>query len=217
MTLTTAVRAEIGNIITHAVGIVLALAALITGLVTVYGSAYTAAARASVWVYGLCMVALYTASAVYHSVFRRPSWQRVCRRFDHAAIYLMIAGTYTPFLWIALSDTAGIRWSALIWGIAAVGVTLKLAMAARFHLLSVLCYLGMGWLALWLLPDLWRTVPAAGIAWLVIGGLCYSVGCLFYIAKQHPFAHVVWHCFVLAGSAAQWCSVQFYVLPQGAL
>ncbi len=217
MTLTTTIRAEIGNIITHAVGILLALGALGTGLYTVYGTAHTAAARASVWVYGLCMLTLYTASTVYHSVFSRPQWQRFCRRFDHAAIYLMIAGTYTPFLWIVLQGETGIRWSAVIWGIAAIGVSIKLAFAARFRLLSTLCYLGMGWLALWLLPDLWRTVPAAGLIWLVVGGVFYSLGCLFYMAKHRPYAHVIWHCFVLAGSIAHWCSVQFYVLPQGAL
>lgn len=217
MTLTATIRAEIGNIITHGIGIVLALVALVTGLLTVYGSAHTVAARAATWIYGLCMIALYTASTVYHSVFAHPTWQRFCRRFDHAAIYLMIAGTYTPFLWIALDATAGLYWSVIIWSIAALGVVMKLIFAARFQILSVLCYLGMGWLALWLLPDLREVLPWQGLLWLALGGLFYSLGCLFYIAKHRPYAHVVWHCFVLAGSIAQWYSIQFYVLPQGAL
>ncbi len=210
-------KEEIWNIVTHALGIILGIAALIYGLYTVSQSGYSPWSYAAIWVYGLSFIILYICSTVYHSFFPFPRWKAFCRRFDHAAIYIMIAGSYTPYLWISLRDGNGFTWSALIWGIALVGICFKLFFAGRFKLFSTICYLLMGWLAAFLLPELWQTVSLPGLIWLALGGVFYTVGSIFYMQKKMPYAHPVWHVFVLLGSVFQWFSIQYYVLPGGAL
>lgn len=204
---------EIANSISHATGIIGSLIALGIGLHTLAPMHASPRDYAAVWVYGLCSLALYTASTVYHALFRKPHAQRIARRFDHAAIYLMIAGSYTPLLWIALGD-AGNLWSLLIWTVAFIGIAFKTVFAGRFQWFSTLCYLGMGWLSVLLWPELRASVPAEGLYLLLAGGVLYSVGSLFYMWKKLPFQHFIWHLFVLGGSLTQWLCIQLYVIAR---
>lgn len=215
--MTRELRAEIGNIATHALGIIMSIIALGLGVWSLWQFHAAPLAHAALWVYGLCAVALYTASTVYHSLFAAPLARKVARRFDHAAIYLMIAGSYTPFLWIALPNRGGFTWSIVIWGIAIVGIIFKVFYAGRFKTISTLLYLAMGWLAVVMWPDLTASLPTAAIHLLLAGGVVYTLGSIFYLWQKLPYQHVIWHVCVLAGSSLQWLAIQLYVLPLGGL
>ena len=154
---------------------------------------------------------------MYHSLFAAPLARKVARCFDYAAIYLMIAGSYTPFLWIALPNRGGFTWSIVIWGIAIVGIVFKVFYAGRFKTISTLLYLAMGWLAVVMWPDLTATLPPAAIHLLLAGGVVYTLGSIFYLWQKLPYQHVIWHACVLAGSILQWLAIQLYVLPLGGL
>lgn len=210
-------REEIWHIVSHGVGIACGLVALGIAIQTLYSGSYPVIAHVAMWIYTLSVILLYTCSTLYHSVFALPQVRRWCRRLDHASIYIMIAGSYTPFLWIALARHHGFSWSIVIWTIALIGGTIKLCFAGRFPLLSTACYLGMGWLSVFLLPDLLITVPMPGLYTLLAGGISYSVGAAFYLWKRLPYHHAIWHFLVLIGSICQWVSIQYYVLPGGLL
>ena len=215
--MTRELRAEIGNIATHALGILMSVIALGIGVWSLSHLRAAPLAHAALWIYGLCAVALYTASTVYHSLFAAPLARKVARRFDHAAIYLMIAGSYTPFLWITLPNRGGFTWSIVIWGSAIVGIIFKVFYAGRFKTISTLLYLAMGWLAVVMWPDLTASLPTAAIHLLLAGGVVYTLGSIFYLWQKLPYQHVIWHVCVLAGSILQWLAIQLYVLPLGGL
>lgn len=210
-------KEEIWNISTHAFGILFGIGVLGYAIYTLAVGDYPLRAHAAMWIYGLCFILLYTTSTLYHSMFRKPNLRKICQRFDHASIFFMIAGSYTPMLWIALAKHGGFSWSILIWTIAAIGATFKLFFAGKFPWLSTICYLVMGWLSIILVPDLLATVPMNGIYALLAGGIAYSLGALFYMWKKLPYHHAIWHFFVLAGSGLQWLTIQYYVLPGSAL
>lgn len=203
------------NAITHGVGTALAVA----GLVFLVVSAY---AYGGLWhlvsfsVYGASLVLLYLASTLYHS-FRDERSKRRLRILDHAAIYLLIAGTYTPFALVVLHGVLGWTVFSLVWGLAAVGVLFQLFFVNRYRKAATLCYLFMGWLAVFFLQPLAATLSAAGLYWLAAGGVLYSVGACFYLCRRLPYHHAVWHLFVLAGSAAHFVAVARYVLPVSVL
>jgi len=170
-------------------------------------------------VFGLSLIALYAASALYHLLPLSPSGVARLRRLDHMAIFVLIAGTYTPFCLLALDG--GWRWGllALIWGLALCGVLLKLLWMDASRWLSVVLYLGMGWVAVIAAPALFRAVPPDGITWMLAGGLVYSAGALVYgLKRPNPVPgtfgfHEVWHLFVIAGSACHFWAVLHYVAP----
>ena len=201
---------EVLNAVTHGVGAALAAAAL-TGMLVYY-------AGDGVWhltsclVYGISLVLLYLASTLYHS-FRNLRVKAVFKAIDHAAIYVLIAGNYTPFALIPLHGSLGWTICGIVWGLAAVGIVLQIFAAQRFRIVRTLCYLGMGWFAVVMIQPLLATMPEAAIWWLVAGGLCYTVGAVFYLARRLPYSHVIWHVFVMAGSALHFYSVFHYVLP----
>lgn len=201
---------EVLNAVTHGVGAALASAAL-TGMLVYY-------AGDGVWhltsclVYGISLVLLYLASTLYHS-FRNLRVKAVFKAIDHAAIYVLIAGNYTPFALIPLHGSLGWTIFGIVWGLAAVGIVLQIFAAQRFRIVRTLCYLGMGWFAVVMIQPLLATMPEAAIWWLVAGGLCYTVGAVFYLARRLPYSHVIWHVFVMAGSALHFYSVFHYVLP----
>ena len=201
---------EVLNAVTHGVGAALAAAAL-TGMLVYY-------AGDGVWhltsclVYGISLVLLYLASTLYHS-FRNLRVKAVFKAIDHAAIYVLIAGNYTPFALIPLHGSLGWTIFGIVWGLAAVGIVLQIFAAQRFRIVRTLCYLGMGWFAVVMIQPLLETLPEATIWWLVAGGLCYTVGAVFYLARRLPYSHVIWHVFVMAGSALHFYSVFHYVLP----
>lgn len=202
---------EIINAVTHGIGAVLSLAALIVMLY------YTISEDRSAWhitsfaVYGISMFILYLCSTLYHSFFKSPKLHALFKIFDHAAIYLLIAGTYTPFLLIPLHGDVGTALAYVIWSTALVGIVLKVFYAKRFNLLSTLCYLGMGWLIIFFVQDLWQNLSPAAFYWLLAGGLAYTCGAVFYMLKKMPFSHCIWHLFVLAGSATHFVAIFFYL------
>ena len=158
---------------------------------------------------------LYLASTTYHAV-RHAGLKTRLRVFDHASIYGLIAGTYTPFL-LALPG----RWPtwglAAVWLMAAVGVAFKVAFGFRHERLSVGMYLAMGWIGVLAMGPLVQRITADGVAWLLAGGLAYSVGTLFYVRKDVKYAHAIWHLFVLAGSALHYGAIVLYVMPRAYL
>jgi len=164
-------------------------------------------------VYGATLVCLYLSSTLYHG-FRSPAVKRILRYFDHSAIYLLIAGTYTPFTLVSLRGGWGWTLFALIWGLAFVGLVMTVLGAGRSRILASLVYIGMGWLVVIAIKPLLAAIPAGGIAWLVAGGMSYTLGVVFYVWKGLPFNHAIWHLFVLAGSVCHFMAILLYVLPE---
>jgi len=199
------------NAITHGVGAILS----VLGLVVLAVAAYT---HGSIWhvisfsMYGFSLVLLYLASTLYHS-FTGAKIKYIFKIFDHAAIYLLIAGTYTPFTLVLLHGVLGWTIFGVIWSLACVGVVLTIFFVQRFKLLSTICYIGMGWLILVCLKPLAAVLPTAGLGWLIAGGVFYTVGAVFYLCQRLPYNHAVWHLFVLAGSVSHFITVYYYVLP----
>lgn len=202
---------ELANSTTHGLGTGLAIAALV--LLVVFASLHGSARHVvGTTLFGACLVVLYAMSTLYHA-FRGPRVKKVFHILDHSAIFLLIAGTYTPFCLGPLWGAWGWSLFGLIWGLATLGVTFKAVFGPRLPALSTSVYLAMGWIVLIAILPLWRHLPAGGLFWLFLGGASYSVGVAFYIWHRLPFHHAVWHLFVLAGSACHVVAVMAYVIP----
>jgi hemolysin III len=167
-------------------------------------------------VYGISMVALYLSSTLYHG-FRDEKKRELFKLFDHCAIYLLIAGSYTPFLLVSIRGPVGWLLFALVWGLAVFGITLKIKYRNRFSVLRVATYVVMGWLALFAGNELTESMASGGFMLLLVGGLVYTVGVIFYVFHQIPYNHAIWHLFVLGGSTCHYFAIYYYVLPQQAL
>lgn len=191
-------REELANVVTHGIGAAAALAgaAVLIVLASLRGDAWKIV---GISIFASSLVALYTASTLYHAA-RGPRIKARLKLIDHAAIYLLIAGTYTPFLITALRGGWGWSIFGVIWGLAVVGIAMKLLFIGRFRLLSTLTYVAMGWLVLIAVGPLVRALDGVTLAWLVAGGLAYTAGTPFYHGRRLPYAHAIWHVFVLAGS-----------------
>jgi hemolysin III len=202
---------EIANRLTHGVGALLGVAGLVLLVVASArnGDAWHVVSTA---IFGATLVLLYTASTLYHS-FSGERARQLLRKFDHAAIFLLIAGTYTPFVLVTLRGAWGWSLFGVVWGLAIVGVALKFWFAGRFRVVSTLIYLAMGWLVLIALKPLVAALPSGGMKLLVAGGLCYTGGAVFYLWRSLPYHHAIWHVFVLGGSACHWAAVFCYVVP----
>ncbi len=202
---------EIANSLTHGLGALLAIGGLAT-LVTL------AALRGDVWhvvscsIYGAAMVVLYTASTLYHGI-TAPRAKSALQVFDHAAIFLLIAGTYTPFTLVSLRGPWGWSIFGTVWGLAAAGIILEIVFSGRWPALSLALYLAMGWVAVVAVKPLLAVVPTGGLVLLVLGGLAYTAGIGFYVWKKLPYGHAIWHLFVLAGTMLHFFAVLFYVVP----
>lgn len=203
---------ELANTITHGFGLVCSL----TGLAILLTLAFL---RGGKWqiiscaIYGLSLVTLYTASTLYHGI-TSPRVKHVFLIFDHSAIYLLIAGTYTPFLLVNIRGSWGWSLFFVMWGIATAGVLFKLYFAERFPIFSTSLYLLMGWLGVIAAKPLYSHVPSIALVWIVAGGLAYSVGVIFYAWKKLPYNHLIWHLFVMAGSACHFVAVLYSVFPR---
>ena len=160
--------------------------------------------------YGASLVLLYLASTLYHSMASATA-RRWCKVFDHCAIYLLIAGTYTPFLLVALDTPLARGLMVVIWGLALAGVVFKLLFINRFKKLSLFTYLMLGWLSLVVIYQLYLHLEGAGLLLLGLGGLVYSLGVIFYVAKRIPYNHAIWHLFVLGGSLCHFMAIYGYV------
>lgn len=202
---------ELANGITHGIGLVLSVAGLVAlvALSIIRGNAWHIAGCTT---FGVTLVLLYTASTLYHSL-RRPRLKRILKVLDHTAIYLLIAGTYTPFTLVNLRGFWGWVLFALVWSFCVFGIVWKMFHAERFVIVSTLLYIAMGWLVLIAVKPLLAAVPLSGIAWLLAGGLFYMVGVLFFAVKRIPYNHAIWHVFVMAGSICHYFAVVLYVLP----
>ena len=199
---------EIANSVSHGIGLLAALAAapvLVLAAVQRGGAAGIVGAS----VFGATMVLLYLASTVYHALPGKRA-KRVFRILDHGAIYLLIAGTYTPFTLGVLRGTWGWTLFGLVWSLAVVGVVLKAVGGLRHRVLSTGLYLAMGWLVLIAARPLWLRVPPWGLFWLLAGGIAYTAGVAFFAARQVRYSHFVWHLFVLAGTACHFIAVLLY-------
>lgn len=202
---------EIAHAVTHGIGAALSIAglAVLVAFSTLYGNAWHIT---SVSIYGATLILCYTASTLYHSI-PHPRAKRILRQIDHASIFLLIAGTYTPFALVSLRESWGWWLFGTVWGIAIVGMVFELFTEQRYKRVSLTLYLGLGWLALATIKPMLEAVGAGGLLLLVIGGLFYSLGVVFYAWERLTYNHAVWHLFVLAGSIFHFFSVLFYVIP----
>jgi len=199
------------NIGSHALGLALSTVALLLLILktlpynnTIYTLSFS--------VFGASLICLYLASTLYHSAKTQQARIRL-RIVDHATIYILIAGTYTPFCLITLAGPAGWIIFTVSWSLAVIGVALKLFFTGHFERLSTLMYVFMGWIVIFVVKPMIESLPPEGLAWLVAGGLSYTLGAVIYSIKKIPFNHAIFHGFVLAGSVCHFISVYLYVLP----
>ncbi len=201
---------EIAHSVSHGIGAalsVLALVVLVLRSVEV-GSPWQIV---SAVIFGSSLVILYTSSALYHAMVPVKA-RRVFQILDHSAIYLLIAGSYTPFLLISLRGGWGWSMFGVVWGVSIIGIVLKSFYAGRFRVLSTILYLALGWLAVIAIKPMIANVPIDGLLWLLAGGVAYSFGTIFYLRKKMPYHHAVWHLFVLAGSFCHFKAIYSYLL-----
>lgn len=163
-------------------------------------------------VFGISLALLYTASTLYHGA-RKPSVRNAYKLLDHCAIFILIAGTYTPFLLVNLRGSTGWWLFSIVWGLAALGILIKLIYGNRFKTLRLVIYLAMGWLVLFASNELLSNVDTLGFTLLLAGGVTYTVGVLFYLATSLPYSHAIWHLFVVGGSVCHFLAIYYSVLP----
>ena len=202
---------EITHSITHGIGAGLSIAGLsiLVMLAVLYGNVYQ---TVSFSIYGATLIILYLASTLYHS-FQQPRVKQIFEVIDHAAIYLLIAGTYTPFLLVAIRGVWGWGLLIVIWALAIVGLSCKAFFIDRFRKLSTLGYVLMGWLCVLVIHDLVANLPLNGLIWLAVGGVVYTVGAIFYEMRRIPYTHAIWHLFVLGGSICHYFAILLYLAP----
>lgn len=204
-------REEVANAITHGIGAALSVAALV--LLIVFASLKgTPWHIVSFTIYGITMLLLYLCSTLVHS-FNEGRVKDLFEIFDHSAIYLFIAGTYTPFMLLAVKGALGWSIFGTVWGMALLGCAFKAFFAKRFLFMSTIFYVLMGWLIVLAWGPLTTSIATGGIILLVAGGIMYTLGTVFYVWRGFPFHHAVWHIFVLAGSVLHFFAVLFYLLP----
>lgn len=207
-------REEFANTVTHGIGAACSLAGLVLMVVfsARHGDNWHVVSTA---IFGATLVLLYVSSTLYHAAQGERARQ-ILQKFDHAAIFLLIAGTYTPFVLVTLRGPWGWSLFGVIWGLAVAGVVLKFWLAGRFRVVSTLIYLAMGWLVLIALKPLLAALSPGGMKLLVAGGLWYTGGAVFYLWKRLPYHHAIWHLCVMGGSACHWAAVFYYVVPAAA-
>ncbi len=203
---------ELANTLTHGVGYVFSLLGfvLLLAIAILHGGRWQILSCA---IYGASLVCLYAASTLYHGT-SSPRVKHALMIFDHCAIYALIAGTYTPFLLVNLKGAWGWSLFAVIWSIAVSGILFKLWFADRFPIFSTTLYLAMGWLGIVAARQVYTHVPSTGLMMLAIGGLLYTVGVVFYACKKIPHHHVIWHIFVMCGSACHYVAIVFALFIQ---
>ena len=205
---------EIAHSITHGVGALLSIAGLVI-LVTLsatYGDAWDIVSSC---IYGFTLILLYSSSTLYHSI-TKPDMKILLQKIDHAMIYMLIAGTYTPFTLVSLRGAWGWSLFALVWSIAVAGMVMELAVKNRRKWISISLYLWLGWVIVIATKPLMSSVETGGLVLLLLGGLAYSFGVIFYAWKRLAYHHAIWHVFVMAGSALHFFAIMFYVIPNHA-
>ena len=205
---------EIAHSVTHGIGALLSIAGLVimVTLSATYGNAWDIVSSS---IYGFTLILLYSTSTLYHAI-TKPDIKDVLRKIDHAVIYLLIAGTYTPFTLISLRGAWGWSLFGIVWSIAIAGMVMELLMKQRIRWISVSLYLGLGWVIVIATKPLMASVATGGLALLLLGGLAYTFGVIFYAWKRLAYHHAIWHVFVMAGSALHYFAILFYVIPNHA-
>jgi len=205
-------REEAANVATHGLGVLLSIVALV--MMVTYAARHGDPYRiVSVSIFGATLILLYLASTLYHAV-THPRAKHFFRIMDHSCIYLLIAGSYTPFALVTLR-AGGWGWTifGLSWGLALAGIVFKMFFVKRFDLLSTIMYIALGWLIVIAFKPVVNTVPTGGLGLLLAGGLLYTGGTVFYLWRRVPFHHAIWHVFVMGGSFCHFLAVFWYVLP----
>lgn len=208
---TYSVAEEIANSITHGIGTGLSIAG--TAVLIVFASL-----NGDIWqvvsfsIYGSSLIILYLASTLYHS-FRDPHIKHIFKILDHSSIYLLIAGTYTPFMLVSIRGAWGWTMFGIIWGLAFLGITFKAFFIGRFKKISLVVYIMMGWLVVIAFQPMMNNVPTGGLIWLALGGLSYTAGVIFYGWHSLKYHHAIWHLFVMGGSICHFFSILFYLSP----
>ncbi|HHF2920748.1 TPA: PAQR family membrane homeostasis protein TrhA [Vibrio diabolicus] len=205
-------REELANTITHGIGMIFGIVGLILLLIKAIDQQADTLTLASMAVYGASIIVLFLASTLYHAI-PHPNAKRWLKTFDHCAIYLLIAGSYTPFLLVSLRTPLAFGLMIVIWTIALLGIIMKVAFVYRFKKLSLMTYLVMGWLSLIVIYQLAINLDIGGLTLLAAGGIVYSLGVIFYVAKRIPFNHAIWHGFVLAGCVCHFFAIYYFVKP----
>jgi hemolysin III len=202
---------EIANSVTHGIGVIVSIAGLVLLIVfsALYGNAWHVVSSS---IYGASLLILYLSSTLYHSLQgqRAKSFFRI---LDHSSIFILIAGTYTPFTLVSLRGPWGWTIFGLIWGLTLAGIFFKVFFINRFSVLSTVIYVLMGWMIVIAIKPVIEAVPPGGLILLVSGGLCYTIGLIFYAWKNLKYGHMIWHLFVIGGSVLHYFAVMFYVIP----
>lgn len=205
-------REEITNSITHGIAALLSIAALVLLIVfsSIHGNPWYIV---SFTVYGSTLVILYTISTLYHS-FPKGTTKNIFEILDHSSIFLLIAGTYTPFTLVSLRGPLGWTIFGIVWGLAAVGIAFKVFFVKRFVILSTLIYIVMGWMIVIAMKNLVAVLPKTSLLFLVVGGILYTTGTIFYIKRKLPYHHAIWHIFVVGGSVFHFFAILELLQPK---
>lgn len=201
---------EIANSISHGIGLVFGIVGLVLLLVQAVDTNASVTAITSYSLYGCSMILLFLASTLYHAIPHARA-KRWLKKFDHCAIYLLIAGTYTPFLLVGLDSPLSRGLMIVIWGLALAGILFKLTIAHSFKVLSLVTYLMMGWLSLVVIYQMAVKLAPGSVTLLAVGGIIYSLGVIFYVSKRIPYNHAIWHGFVLGGSVCHFLAIYLYI------
>jgi hemolysin III len=202
---------EIANSVTHGVGVVLSIggSAVLTAFASLLGNVWHIVSSS---IFGATLILLYTSSTLYHSI-QLPRVKRILQVLDHSAIFLLIAGTYTPFTLVSLRGAWGWTLFGAVWGLAVLGIVFQVTRLRRWPIISLALYVGMGWAVIVATKPLLAAIDPGGLLLLLIGGLSYTAGIGFYVWRRLPYHHAIWHVFVLTGSAFHYFAVLFYVIP----
>ncbi|HED34947.1 MAG TPA: hemolysin III family protein [Gammaproteobacteria bacterium] len=205
------VAEEVAHTLTHGLGMLLSIAglAVLVGFSNMNGDAWHVTSTS---IFGATLVLLYGISTLYHGI-QHPSLKAFLQKMDHAAIYLLIAGTYTPFLLVSLRGVWGWSLFGVIWSLAVVGVLLEFIPRKRYERTALALYLGMGWIIVLAIQPMIESVAPGGLYLLVAGGLAYTLGVVFFVWEKLAFNHAIWHVFVLAGSVLHYFAILLYVVP----
>jgi hemolysin III len=201
---------EIGNSVTHGIGVLLSITALVLMIVFSLHKSDITYLWSSI-IFGLSLIILYSASTIYHAIPNQKA-RKVLKILDHSAIYILIAGTYTPFSLITLKGKLGLIILTVVWSVAIMGVLMQIFLKNKNIILSTILYVAMGWIVIFAIKPLVNSLPHDGLILLVLGGLSYTLGAVFYVIKKIPYFHMVFHLFVLAGSIFHFFSVLLYVI-----
>jgi hemolysin III len=202
---------EIANCVTHGVGLALSVVGMVAlvALAGFYGGALHVVSSS---VYGASLVILYLASTLYHGA-RSPRAKQIFQVVDHCCIYLLIAGTYTPFTLVTLRGGWGWTLFGLVWGLALAGIIFRIIFGTKYKPVTIASYVLLGWLCVIAVKPILATVPLGALAWIAAGGLAYTSGIVFFASKRIPHNHAIWHVFVLTGSICHFIAVALYVIP----